>query len=106
MKKLFGALALLLICYIVIFDLKHGTLPHASQKTIEKVSEDKSFEVSFFEEKVNAGDTVLSIVENRLETPIPISITEIVSDFKALNEGISPERIQIGETYLFPDYSE
>lgn len=106
MKNFFGTLVILLICYIVIFDLKHGTLPQASEKTSEKISTTKSVELSFFEEKVKAGDTVLTIVENRLEAPIPVSITEIVSDFKALNEGITPEKIQIGKTYLFPDYSK
>jgi hypothetical protein len=103
MKKFFGALCVLLICYIILFDLKHGTLPHASEKTSETVTA-KTVQLSFFEEKVKAGDTVLTIVENRLEAPIPVSISEIVTDFKALNEGISPEKIQIGKTYLFPDY--
>lgn len=106
MKKFLGTLVILLICYIVLFDLKHGTLPQATEKTTEKVSTVKSIELSFFEEKVNAGDTVLTIVENRLEEPIPVSISEIVSDFEALNKGISPEKIQIGKTYLFPDYSK
>jgi hypothetical protein len=104
LKKFLGALVLLLICYIVLFDLKHGTLPHSSEKTSETVITDKSVELLFFEEKVKAGDTVLTIVENRLEAPIPVSITEIVTDFKALNEGVSPENIQIGKTYFFPDY--
>jgi hypothetical protein len=110
MKRFFGALVVLLICYIVLFDLKHGTLPHTSGKTSKTASETvitaKSVQLSFFEEKVEAGDTVLTIVENRLEAPIPVSISEIVTDFKALNEGISPEKIQIGKTYLFPDYSK
>jgi uncharacterized membrane protein len=106
MKNFFGALVILLICYIVLFDLKHGTLPQASEKIAEEVSKVKSVDLSFFEEKVNAGDTVLTIVENKLGAPIPVSISEIVTDFKALNKGISPEKIQIGKTYLFPDYSK
>jgi uncharacterized membrane protein len=106
MKKLFGAFVILLICYIVFFDLVHGTLPQSSEKAAEIVSTAKSVELSFFEKRVKAGDTVLTIVENRLESPIPVSITEIVTDFKVLNKGITPEKIQIGKTYLFPDYSK
>jgi uncharacterized membrane protein len=106
MAKLFGTLLLLLICYIVFFDLKHGTLPQASKNIPEKVTTAITVDIAFFEEKVNAGDTVLTIVENKIEAPIPVSISKIVTDFKALNKGISPEKIQIGKTYLFPDYSK
>jgi hypothetical protein len=106
MKKLFGTLTILLVCYIIIFDLKHGTLPQASEKVTEEVNTAISVDIPFFEEQVNAGDTVLTIVENRLEAPIPVSISEIVTDFKALNKGISPETIQLGKNYLFPDYSK
>lgn len=117
MKKLFGALIILLVCYIIFFDLKHGTLPSIAQKTVtEKTvksvsssqtanSTAETTNISYFEEKVRAGDTVLTIVENKLQAQIPVSIDEIVNDFISLNKGITPEKIQIGKTYRFPDYS-
>lgn len=105
MKKLFGALAILLVFYIIFFDLKHGTLPVAMEEP-EIVSTAATVKTSFFEEKVRAGDTVLTIVENKLKAQIPVSINEVVTDFETLNEGISPEKIQIGKTYRFPDYSK
>jgi hypothetical protein len=108
MKKLFGALITLLIFYIIFFDLKHGTLPSAEQKVeaIETVINTTTENVPFFEEKVKSGDTVLTIVENKLKAQIPVSIDEIVNDFSLLNEGITPEKIQIGKTYRFPDYTK
>ncbi|HYK73504.1 MAG TPA: hypothetical protein VEV44_10385 [Pseudoneobacillus sp.] len=108
MKKLFGALIILLVCYIVFFDLKYGTLPSTTKKTETVVSTQtptNTTSISYFEEKVSAGDTVLTIVENKLQAQIPVSLNEIVNDFISLNNGITPEKIQIGKTYRFPNYS-
>ncbi|WP_442594963.1 hypothetical protein [Neobacillus sp. D3-1R] len=104
MKKLFTALILLLICYIIFFDLKHGTLPTSNEEETESIVSSTEPTISYFEEKVRAGDTVLTIVENKLQTQIPVSINEIVNDFISLNNGITPEKIQIGKTYRFPNY--
>lgn len=107
-KKLFGALVILLVCYIVFFDLKHGTLPAAKQKlepAMETAAKTSTL-LPYFEHKVNAGDTVLTIIEKNLNSQIPVSINEIVSDFITLNNGITPEKLQVGKTYLFPDYSK
>jgi hypothetical protein len=104
MMKLFGALIIILISYIIFFDLKHGTLPAAIEKA-EIVRNPTTVSLSFFEERVRAGDTVLTIIENRLKSQIPVSINEIVDDFVVLNAGTTPEKIQIGKTYRFPDYS-
>jgi hypothetical protein len=108
MKKLFGAAFILLLIYIVFFDLQHGTLPAAEEVMVEEVTVDTDMQATsnpFFEVKVKAGDTVLSIVENNLGSQIPVSIEEIVNDFTLLNDGTSPEKIQIGKMYRFPDYS-
>ncbi|MFD2446077.1 hypothetical protein ACFSO7_19135 [Bacillus sp. CGMCC 1.16607] len=104
MKKLFGALIILLVCYIVFFDLTHGTLPTVNEE-IESTMAVEASGNPFFEEKVMAGDTVLTIIERKLNTQIPVSIDKIVTDFVKLNNGIYPEKIQIGKTYRFPDYS-
>lgn len=108
MKKLFIAAFILILIYSIFFDLKHGTLPAAEVVSVDEVSVETDKPVTntpFFEEKVNAGDTVLSIVENNLEAQIPVSIEEIVNDFTLLNDGVLPEKIQIGKMYRFPDYS-
>jgi hypothetical protein len=108
MKKLFGAAFILLLIYIIFFDLQHGTLPAAEEVIVEEVSVETNKPASdtpYFELKVKAGDTVLSIVENNLGEQIPVSIEEIVNDFTLLNEGVSPEKIQIGKTYRFPNYA-
>jgi hypothetical protein len=108
MGKFFGTLIGLFVCFIIFFDLTNGTLPQARDKdtpeTIETISSIQT-KLPFFERKIVAGDTVLSIIENNLGGPIPVSIDKVVSDFEELNEGASPNKIQIGKTYLFPDYS-
>jgi hypothetical protein len=103
MWKFFGTLAILVVLYSIFFDLKYGTLP-AKYEEPKSISAASSAPHPFFEETVQAGDTVLSIVENKLNAQIPVSINEVVEDFKKLNAGITPEKIQIGKIYRFPDY--
>ncbi|WML30688.1 hypothetical protein RCG24_01875 [Neobacillus sp. OS1-32] len=108
MKKLVGVLLAVLVIYVIYFDLTVGTLPssavsHAAvDKTIQKPQTDRAY----FDSKVKPGQTVISIVEHQLGKSLPVSITDLINDFKALNEGLSPEKIQIGSTYHFPDYSK
>ncbi|MEH7109991.1 MULTISPECIES: hypothetical protein [Bacillaceae] len=111
MKKLLGVLLAILVIYVIYFDLTVGTLPSATttQKTvnIETSSVTKpQTKIPFFEEKVKPGETVMSIVEHQLGKPLPVSINDLIVDFQALNPGESPEKIKIGATYHFPDYSE
>jgi hypothetical protein len=58
----------------------------------------------YIEVEVKAGDTVLTIAEKITNKPIPVSITQLIEDFQALNEGTTPEKIQIGKIYKFPVY--
>jgi hypothetical protein len=109
MKKLLGFLFVVLTIYVIYIDLTVGTLPNAySQKadvqteTVVKPTKDKTF----FEEKVQPGETVISIVEHHIKKPIPVSITDLITDFVKLNPGQSAEKIRIGSTYKFPDYSQ
>jgi hypothetical protein len=104
MNKFFCTLAIIIVCYSIFFDLRYGTLPSVPKRE-EEVAVASTMKSSFFEEKVQAGDTVLSIVENNLNAQIPVSIHKVVNDFQELNAGLSPERIQIGKIYRFPDYS-
>ena len=111
MKKLFGFLFAILVIYVIYLDLTVGTLPASNSTQVEvKVEKNttKSPEttISSFEEKVKPGETVISIVEHQLQKPLPVPIAELIEDFQTLNTGKSPEEIQIGATYHFPDYSK
>jgi hypothetical protein len=110
MKKFLGLLLSILIIYVIYFDLTIGTLPSPSNGTVEATNDKTEVEkpdadIPFFTEQVKPGETVISIVEHQLGKPLPVSISELIGDFKALNPGKSPEKIQIGSTYHFPDYS-
>ena len=114
MKKLFGLLLSVLIIYVIYFDLTVGSLSTSVPQHVDaqventtKVNNNKpNTDIPAFEAKVKPGDTVISIVENELDKSLPVSITELIEDFKKLNPGKSPEKIQIGSTYVFPDYSK
>ncbi len=56
--------------------------------------------------KVEPGETLISIVESHIEKSLPVSIDQLIEDFQTLNPGQAPEKIQIGSTYQFPDYSK
>lgn len=109
MKQLFGFLFAILIIYVIYFDLTVGTLPasftqqHVDAK-IETMVKSKT-DIPSFDAKVKPGETVISIVEHELKKPLPVSITDLIEDFRKLNPSLAPEKIQIGSTYHFPDYS-
>ncbi|MEH7353168.1 hypothetical protein V7150_06245 [Neobacillus drentensis] len=110
MKKLFGFLFAILIIYVIYFDLTIGTLPASNSKQVgakvETVSKKPKTDIHSFEAEVQPGETVISIVEHKLKKPLPVSITDLIEDFRKLNPGQTPEKIQIGATYHFPDYSK
>lgn len=109
MKRLFGLIILILVVYVIYFDLSNGTLPMAVETTTSAKNESiKSEEkdINYFERKIQSGDTVLSILENQLDSAIPVPIQQVISDFQSLNNGVNAEKIQIGKTYKFPDYRE
>jgi hypothetical protein len=110
MKKLFGFLLAVLMIYVIYIDLTVGTLP-SSQTTqvdakIETPKTELKTDLPSFEAKVEPGETVISIVEHQLDKQLPVSITDLIQDFRKLNPGETPEKIQIGSTYHFPDYSK
>ncbi|MED1468261.1 hypothetical protein [Bacillus salipaludis] len=108
MKKLLGLVLTALIIYVIYIDLTVGTLPSDSIQTVEAKVEpntQKKSDIPSFEATVEPGETVISIVEHQLKKPLPVSITVLVKDFQLLNPGCSPEKIQVGATYQFPDYS-
>lgn len=107
MKKFAGFLVLLLIIYAVYNDLSLGTLPAANMQKIDTLEkEDKDTKnIPYFEHEVKPGDTVLSVLDNNLNTPMEVPVSKAVEDFRILNDGIEPQKIKFGKTYKFPDYS-
>lgn len=105
MKRLFGAMIVILVLYVIYHDMTEGTLPSVKNENLS-VPASTSSEIPFIEEVVQPGDTVLTIVEKNSQHPLPVSITKLISDFQRLNEGEKPEEIQIGENYKFPTYPQ
>ncbi|MEH7074059.1 hypothetical protein [Neobacillus drentensis] len=111
MKKLFGFLLVVLIIYVIYIDLTVGTLPSTLTQQVDAKIEtprkpEQKTAIPSFEAKVEPGETVISIVEHQLDKSLPVSITDLIEDFRKLNPGDTPEKIQIGSTYHFPDYSK
>jgi hypothetical protein len=109
MKRIFLFLFGLLTIYVIYIDLTAGTLPKdetpkEAQTVVKMVDINSSMEA--FEAEVEPGETLISIVENHIKKPLPVSIDELIEDFQSLNSGQAPEKIQIGSTYQFPDYSK
>jgi hypothetical protein len=109
MKRIFLFLFGLLTIYVIYIDLTAGTLPQDEpqkpEQTVVTMSNVES-SVNSFEAEVEPGETLISIVENHIKKPLPVSIEGLIEDFQRLNPGLSPEKIQIGSTYEFPDYSK
>ena len=105
MKRLLGILVTILILYAIYYDLSQGTLSvTTNQESTPIVKQISTTELPYFEKKVVAGDTVLSILEDRYRRSIPVPISDIAADFQQLNNGLSPQEIQPGKTYKFPIY--
>jgi len=109
MKKFFGFLLAVLILYVIYIDLTVGTLPASLIQQVDAKIETKikqKVNIASFEAKVEPGETVISIVEHQINKPLPVPINDLIEDFRKLNPGETPEKIQIGSTYHFPDYSK
>lgn len=109
MKKLFGILLSILVLYVIYYDLTVGTLPTSAPKPVDAKVEQSTpskTDLPSFDAKVKPGDTVISIVEHKINKSLPVPIPDLIEDFQTLNGGKSPEKIQIGSTYHFPDYSK
>ena len=110
MKKLLGILLSILVIYVIYYDLTVGTLPTSAplpvDAKVEKETTVSKTNLHSFDAEVEPGDTAISIVEHRIKKSLPVSINDLIEDFETLNGGRSPEKIQIGATYHFPDYSK
>lgn len=103
MKRLGATIFILLIGYIIFYDIKIGTLPLLRSNQSKQVSTTSSSTIPYESIEVKNGDTVLSIVEEVNSNQIP-SIEKIVADFKELNPDQSPGKLKVGKSYKFPVY--
>ncbi|MBB3906875.1 MULTISPECIES: type IV pilus assembly protein FimV [Anoxybacillaceae] len=106
MRKLMKVCAVCLAIYIIYHDVTKGTLPVSEQKVAHAPSAktETAASSSYRVIKVQAGDTLLSIMEREQGQSLPVSIEELIEDFEALNPGIKATSIQIGKAYKFPIY--
>ncbi|TYR82394.1 hypothetical protein FZC66_02005 [Priestia megaterium] len=109
MKKLCTLAAVAFIGYICHYDIKYGTIPVSTETVqatanVAETTQEKPKSDHFVKVKVKAGDTVLSIIEQTADDSISVSMKKMITDFSQLNNGMSPEDIQIGKTYKFPVY--
>ncbi|WP_437182670.1 hypothetical protein [Shouchella shacheensis] len=101
----------------IYHDLTTGTLaqePHTEETSVaneernEELNDSPALRegLSYQEVIIQPGQTVLSVVEHLHSSQIEASIDTIIEDFRTLNNGLEPNEIQIGQTYLFPQYEE
>ncbi|MFN7251229.1 MAG: hypothetical protein ACK4M9_10625 [Anaerobacillus sp.] len=106
MKKLIIPILLLISVYSVYYDLSMGTLPTKTiaAAQINDSNPEPTVTISYELITVEAGYTVLSIVEELHNEPVNASIQQIIVDFETLNPGTKANNIQIGKAYLIPTY--
>ncbi len=109
MKKFSIAVLVFLLLYSVYFDLKIGTLPSAKAEPVpvQAAPSEQSPEQgiqAYREIRVQPGETMLTILEKLHNGSFPVSIEKAVTDFEALNDGISAHDIKADQTYRFPFY--
>ncbi len=103
MKKMAALILFLFACYSIYHDFNQGSLPAAGKDASISLPEENG--MPYFEKEIHAGDTVLSIIEDTFTGTMNIPISQAIEDFKSLNNGMEPEKIQIGKIYRFPAYS-
>ncbi|MGN1401662.1 MAG: hypothetical protein ACI4XL_09190 [Bacillus sp. (in: firmicutes)] len=106
-KKILALILIVITAYSAYYDVTTGTLPEqreTADKSVEVSTTDQEIpNIPFFEEEVQPGDTLLSIMEEhdgQLGRPIEI----IIADFNQLNNDASPHMLIIGKSYKFPTY--
>jgi len=105
MKKIAVFMAAVIVGYSMYYDLAIGTLPSFSNpSSSSSAASPVPGEAPHAIVKINAGDTVISIVEELEKGTLPVPIEQVVEDFRSLNNQAKPEEIQIGKEYKFPIY--
>lgn len=109
MRKILYFFGVLLVIYIIFFDLNVGTIPTKHIASVATESKSKSIKTTNSDQKfekiqVKNGDTVLGIIEE-INPDFDQPISQLTKDFSKLNNGLSPTKIQAGKAYKFPVYS-
>ncbi|WP_026692884.1 hypothetical protein [Peribacillus kribbensis] len=119
MRRLLYVLSFFFLLFIIYYDLTAGTIPvrhsvtssgklHVTEEPQEQENKQENKTdagIPFTETKIEAGDTILSIIEQR-EGKLNKPIEDVIADFRKLNNGKEPEDIQIGKSYKIPRYKE
>lgn len=109
MNKVAAILAVAILAYSIYYDLTVGTLSAGQAVTAESKIVSSGLEsdqqVPYILKRTKSGDTVISIEENIHQGPLPVSIDQLIDDFKHLNNGIRPHEIQVNKEYKFPVYT-
>ncbi|GLH64939.1 LysM domain-containing protein [Parageobacillus sp. G301] len=107
MKKAIRAFVLCLAIYIIYHDVTTGTLIVSTKATAapEHTTDGKiNVHIPYQTVTVQPGDTLLSIMEELQNGPIPVPIDKAIADFEALNPGKKAQTLQIGKKYKIPIY--
>ncbi len=108
-KRLAVFVGVIILLYSVYYDLNKGTLTLLHEESAETAATTEApvtpavREVPYVETRVSTGDTVLSLVKEAVDGPLPVSVDQVIRDFEELN-GIGASEIQAGKTYKFPKY--
>lgn len=102
MKKLIRMLVFLSLLYVVYYDVAKGTLPIQTNAPLEVTKTAKH--LPYQTVKIKAGDTLVSIVEQQQNGPLPVPIETLIRDFESLNPGVKATALQIGKSYKIPVY--
>ncbi|WP_338750130.1 hypothetical protein [Bacillus sp. FJAT-52991] len=106
MKNFIFFVILLIVLAGTWNDLTRGSLPQKDPSVIHEKESSPATNTSIPSQtvKIKGGDTVLSILEEIHNGKLPVDISQAVNDFSQLNKGITPEQVQIGQSYQFPIY--
>ncbi|WP_042145951.1 hypothetical protein [Paucisalibacillus sp. EB02] len=105
MKKTIVNIFIILFLISVYKDLTFGTDISTKNKIVDNPTENMD-ELPFdvIKVKINAGDTVLTVMEKLNPTWSNLNIEQILQDFSSLNPNINPNHLQQNHFYFFPKY--
>ena len=106
MKKTIINIFIILFLISIYKDLTFGTniSTNKSMETNQTNTMDKQ-EYEVIKVKMEAGDTVLSIMERINTASSTIDINLMLQDFSLLNPNIDPNQLQTNHFYFFPKYN-
>ena len=106
MVRILSISLFLFLAFTIYYDLTTGSLPQKSDKESQtQLQSTQQPDLQSIDVLIQPGDTVLSIHEHLMNgEESPVSISQLILDFEALNPGIQASQINIGMIYHFPVY--